>query len=138
MSFLCPFSRSNQGEETELSDSMNTGISETNKTDALPLDGKTKTVISLDKVLGISIAYELYLSLKQSLESGLMVELDASCVERVDTAALQLLCAFICDSTATGRRIQWYRPTSVLISSAKLLQIHRLLALPDEQAETTD
>jgi ABC-type transporter Mla MlaB component len=121
-----------------LSDSMNADISEANKSDALPLDKEPATVISFGKVLGISTANELYLSLKQSLESDLTIELDASFVERVDTAALQLLCAFVCDSTSSGRRIRWHRPTQILISSAKLLEIHHLLDLVSSKSEMTD
>jgi ABC-type transporter Mla MlaB component len=117
---------------------MNADISETNQTNALPLVKDATTATSFGKVLGISTVNELYRSLRQLFESGQTVELDVSRVERVDTAALQLLCAFVCDSNALGRKIQWYRPTSALISSAKLLQIHRLLALPDGQTETTD
>jgi ABC-type transporter Mla MlaB component len=114
-----------------LSDSMNADISATNKSDDLPLDQEPITTVSCGKVLGISTVNELYCSLKQSLESGLMIELDVSHVERIDTAALQLLCAFVCDSASSGRRIQWRRPTQALIASARLLQIHDLLTLTD-------
>ena len=121
-----------------MSDSMNADISETRKMGALPLGEEPTTVISFGKVLGISTVNELYCSLKQSLESGLTIELDASCVERIDTAALQLLCAFVGDSTSSRRRIQWRCPTQALIASAKLLQINGLLALTDCKSEATD
>jgi ABC-type transporter Mla MlaB component len=121
-----------------LSDSMNADISETNKSDDLPLHQAPITAISCGKVLGISTVNELYCSLKQSLESGLVIELDASRVERIDTAALQLLCAFVRDSASSGRRIQWRRPTQALITSAKLLQIQDLLALADCKAAATE
>jgi ABC-type transporter Mla MlaB component len=117
---------------------MNAGIGQISKPDALPLDTEPTTVISCGKVLGISTANELYILLKQSLESGLTIELDASCVERVDTAALQLLCAFVCDSASSGNRIRWHRPAQILVTSAKLLEIHNLLALADGKPETTD
>jgi ABC-type transporter Mla MlaB component len=125
-------------EGTGLSDSMNAGISETSKTGALPLGEEPTTVISFGKLLGISTVKEFKRSLMQSLESGLTIELDVSCVERVDTAALQLLYAFVRDSAASGRRLQWRCPTQVLIASAKLLRIHRLLALPDGKPETIE
>jgi ABC-type transporter Mla MlaB component len=117
---------------------MTTGFSGMDKQDILDLDGKPATVISCGKVLGISTVNEFYLFLRQAFESELPIKIDASRVEQVDAAALQLLCAFVCDLAASGRKIQWSHPTPILISSAKLLQIHDLLALGGCELNATD
>jgi ABC-type transporter Mla MlaB component len=117
---------------------MNPAIHESGKSDVLISDEEAFTVIACGKVLGISKVSELYLSLRESLKSSLYIKIDASCVERVDTAGLQLLCAFVSESIQSGKKIQWHRPTQELIYSAKLLQIHTRLALAGSESESTE
>jgi ABC-type transporter Mla MlaB component len=94
------------------------------------------TVVSCGEMLGISTVHDLQDSLKQSLASGLPIEIDASVIESADAAALQLLCAFARDAASSGYPIRWYQPTQVLINAAKLLQVQNLLALPDDDPAT--
>jgi len=94
----------------------------------------TRTVaVSCGESLGISTVHDLCDSLQQSLASGLPIEIDASAVESADAAAMQLLCAFAREATTSGCSIRWYRPTEVLISTAKLLQVQNLLVLPNDE-----
>ena len=96
------------------------------------------SVVSWGEMLGISTVHDLQDSLKQSLASGLPIEIDVSVVESADAAAIQLLCAFARDAASSGYRIRWDRPTQVLINTAKLLQVQNLLALPDDGPVTKD
>jgi ABC-type transporter Mla MlaB component len=102
------------------------------------LESMRTAAVSCGESLVISTVHDLHDSLKQSLVSGLPIELDASLVESVDAAAMQLLCAFARDASSSGHPIRWYRPTQVLIDAAKLLQVHALLALPADEPTTKD
>jgi ABC-type transporter Mla MlaB component len=96
------------------------------------------TVVYCGEMLGISTVHVLQDSLKQSLASGLPIEIDASGIESADAAAIQLLCAFARDAASSGYPIRWDRPTQVLINTAKFLQVQNLLALPDDDPTTKD
>ncbi len=56
--------------------------------------------------------------------------LDASAVERVDTAALQLLVAFHRDALARGGKITWAGVSTPLREAAERLGLTQALALP--------
>lgn len=58
------------------------------------------------------------------------VTLDASSVERVDTAILQLLCAFVRARVASNRSVTWRGDAPALFDSARLLGLQSLLELP--------
>lgn len=53
------------------------------------------TRIQLDKISDISKAEQLHEKLEALLNGGTAVDIDASLVERVDTAILQLLTSFV-------------------------------------------
>ncbi len=61
------------------------------------------------------------------------VTLDAAAVERIDTAALQLLAAFVRDRRLAGAALQWRAVSPALHSAARLLGMDTMLAL-DEAA----
>ena len=56
--------------------------------------------------------------------------LEASGVERVDTAALQLLVAFHRDAQARGRQVAWAGVSASLRDAAERLGLTKTLALP--------
>jgi ABC-type transporter Mla MlaB component len=93
-------------------------------------DSPQENVVSFVDILTIAAVCELHASLRESLKSASSVKLDASKVERVDAAGLQLLCAFVRDATASGKEIRWFRPSQTMISSAELLRLSELLVLP--------
>ncbi|HEY5806325.1 MAG TPA: STAS domain-containing protein [Povalibacter sp.] len=73
-------------------------------------------------------------SIKQSLSaftahSGQVV-IDASGVERVDTAIIQLLYAFVRDRLASDREVQWRTPSVAFLDAARLLGVRDLLNVP--------
>lgn len=95
-------------------------------------DSGAETVrITCGELLQISKIRDLHAVLTRALESapGAEIELDASAADNVDASALQLMCAFIRDSTSSGRTIHWLRPTEALLEAAQLLQLDSRLAL---------
>jgi ABC-type transporter Mla MlaB component len=111
-------------------ESLNTAVNEEQN------EGQLRATVSCGELLSIAMVNNLQQSLRHSLERELQIELDASEVERADAAALQLLCAFMRDATASGREVLWREPTQALLSSAKLLQVHTLL-FPDNDTDAT-
>jgi ABC-type transporter Mla MlaB component len=56
--------------------------------------------------------------------------LDGRAVERVDTAALQLLTLFRREATARGRAVSWLGASSILCEAAGVLGLAKALDLP--------
>ena len=81
-----------------------------------------------------------------SLKSGLAklmdepgtVALDVSAVQRIDTAGLQLLTAFVLDRMVLDRDVEWRGDAPALSAAVKLLGLTAFLKLPtaEEAAET--
>ncbi|HLS82345.1 MAG TPA: STAS domain-containing protein [Steroidobacter sp.] len=59
------------------------------------------------------------------------VTLDVRALERVDTAAVQLLCAFVRERQARERAVEWLGEPATLREAARLLGMEPLLALPE-------
>lgn len=55
------------------------------------------------------------------------VTLDASAVERVDTATIQLLCAFVRDRSSRNQGVTWRGESQALQDAARLLGVRALL-----------
>lgn len=72
--------------------------------------------------------------LKQSLQAVVDltddVVIEAGAVERLDTAAVQLLCAFVHQRASLSRKVVWRGGSAVLAEAARLLGVATLLALP--------
>lgn len=79
---------------------------------------KGNHVISCQDSLDISMVGEFSNELKQALESGATVQLQAANIERADTAALQLLCAFFMEAQEHGIEIEWLEPSDALCGAA--------------------
>lgn len=60
------------------------------------------------------------------------VTVDVSALERIDTAGLQLLAAFVRDRRTAGRAVEWHGRTPALDAAAGLLGLHDMLELPCE------
>jgi ABC-type transporter Mla MlaB component len=75
-------------------------------------------------------------ALKSELGSRLQrsqtVTLDVSAVQRIDTAGLQLLAAFVRDRRTAGRAVAWRGRASALETAADLLGLRAMLELPGE------
>jgi ABC-type transporter Mla MlaB component len=73
-------------------------------------------------------------SLKERL-AGLLnepqtVTLDVTALQRIDTAGLQVITAFIRERTGLGRQVEWQGTAPVLATAAQLLGLGSLLKLP--------
>ena len=88
------------------------------------------TLIYCTPELDISGAQDLYQTLQAALRAQCPVILDATRVERIDTAVLQMLCAFVRDAQANGMVVQWRQPSPALQNAARLLNVRACLALP--------
>lgn len=87
--------------------------------------------LALGEVLDISTSGELKASLVNALGSDAQVVLEADSIEKADTAALQLLSAFVNDAKAKGLAVQWRQPSAVLLRSAELLGLTEFLGLSE-------
>ncbi len=85
--------------------------------------------ISCGEIMDITIVANFSTLFIQALKSGHAVVLDAQHVERADTAALQLLCAFFNDARTQQQDIQWKNPSDTLCHSAALLGLSKMLNL---------
>lgn len=74
-------------------------------------------------------------SLSAVANAAAAVVIDASGVERIDTATIQLLCAFVRERVAAQRSVVWQGSPPALLDAARLLGVQALLSLP--QAESS-
>jgi ABC-type transporter Mla MlaB component len=58
------------------------------------------------------------------------VTLDITALQRIDTAGLQLIVAFVRDRAGQGRTVEWQGSAPVLATAAQLLGLTSLLQLP--------
>jgi anti-anti-sigma regulatory factor len=75
------------------------------------------------------------IALKSALLDLLMkpqpVTIDVRAVERIDTAALQVLCAFTRDRKAAGGEVLWLGCTESFSEAVRLLGLQQVLGVPD-------
>ena len=93
-------------------------------------EAQPHTVIHCDACLDISGVRELYGTLRNALAARQPVVIEAAEVERIDTAVLQTLCAFVQDAQASGLVVQWQQPSLAVQNAARLLNVSACLALP--------
>ncbi len=86
--------------------------------------------VDLGDTLNIPDAAELHKQLKGLLERSQPVVLDASSIEAIDTAALQLLCAFYREAPKRGLEVTWREPSESLCRNAGYLGLGDALGLP--------
>jgi ABC-type transporter Mla MlaB component len=58
------------------------------------------------------------------------MQIDGTAVDRVDTAGLQLLAAFVRDLRAEARPVEWVGYSDALNKAAQALGLHAALCLP--------
>ena len=71
-------------------------------------------------------------ALLQLLDEPGTVAIDAKSVERIDTATIQLLCAFVRDRSQRNSNVTWVGAPQPLLDAARLLGVGALLSLPQE------
>ena len=93
---------------------------------------KRKTVqpVSLPSECVIACAADLRTALLKRVSDSGNVQLDASAVQRVDTASLQVLAAFVRDRRAGSLPLEWLGVPACLLEAATLLDLTNALGLP--------
>ncbi|MBF0281014.1 MAG: STAS domain-containing protein [Zetaproteobacteria bacterium] len=81
----------------------------------------------LDDVINIGKLTTLKNALQQLIEQQQAVTIDASKVERIDTAALQLLALFVQTLKNNNIHVTWQQPSEPFITMVNLLALHSLL-----------
>jgi len=72
----------------------------------------------------------LQTELAERLDESGPLQIDATAVDRVDTAGLQLLAAFVRDLRAEARTVEWVGCSDALQKAARALGLHSALCLP--------
>lgn len=85
--------------------------------------------LRLDPVLVINNAKALSKELNALLNNNEDINIDASKVEMVDTAILQLLLAITLELKSKQHQVHWIKPSPIFISNASLLGINNHLGL---------
>ncbi len=85
--------------------------------------------IECSEVFDISVVTDFKAMVQQALADGSDLVLDGSHIERVDTAALQLLAALFRDSEHQGIKLSWKTPAEPLKYAARLTGLDGLLGL---------
>jgi len=84
---------------------------------------KTKKMIVLSTINDISEVKKLHEAWQEYLSSPLIV-IDASAVERIDTAVLQLLTALVGEADKTSTEIKWEGVSDNMKHAVKLLGLN--------------
>jgi len=88
-----------------------------------------KTNLVLDSIITINDAQTMYTQLNSLLELKQDITIDASEVEMLDTAILQLLLAFVNKIKAQNRQVVWIKPSEEMINRAIMLNLNAGLGL---------
>ena len=94
------------------------------------VDRGSQTRLIFQPVLDIMGARHLYSTLNTVLAQAKPVELDASRIERVDTAALQLVAAFCRAAHDAGLALHWQGVSPALTEAVTLLGLSQTLGQP--------
>jgi ABC-type transporter Mla MlaB component len=87
------------------------------------------TNIVLDSVLTITEAGSLYNHLQSFIDTEGDVTIDASKVQMIDMAGLQLLLVFVRELRKCQRNLHWQNPSPILKQRAELMDLSRQLRL---------
>lgn len=100
---------------------------------ASPVSAEAKIAASnrlvLESSLVINNASEFYESLKELAVGEQTIEIDASKVEIIDSAILQLLFAFMLDLSEKDIPLSWHKPSENLLHKASILGLTENLGL---------
>lgn len=89
----------------------------------------TKNRLVLDSSVVINKAGDLFKSLEQLDTSSKEVEIDASKIEIIDSAILQLLLSYSLSLKEKNIKLIWHKPTDGLLNKASVLGLTELLGL---------
>lgn len=89
----------------------------------------TSSPIVFGRSVDVSRVRALAAELALRLDDEAEITLDAGAVERVDAAALQLLCAFVRKAETLGRTVRWTNSSDAFVYSTRLLNVDSILNL---------
>jgi anti-anti-sigma regulatory factor len=95
--------------------------------EAVEADDPVESVINLEPNLSIQNVVKLYDKLKKSYAAYDAIEIDASHVNSIDTATLQLFVALKKDAMKQKKEVEFFQPSARFIESAKLLDLLEIL-----------
>lgn len=116
---------------TENSDEVDMGINEDlpDAQNNAETEDNPEQVINLESTLSIQNVLKLYDKLKRSYATYDAIEIDASHVTSVDTAALQLFVALKKDAMKQKKDVVFFQPSPRFIESARLLDLLDILEI---------
>jgi ABC-type transporter Mla MlaB component len=91
------------------------------------------SMVALPSVCTVKDAAGLKDSLCAVVDEPSSVTIDVRALERIDTAILQLLYAFVRDRAARNLPVEWLGARPALIDAASMLGVHALLKLPEKE-----
>ena len=91
---------------------------------------KPATVLALAAECVVAGASALKESLAGLLDEPQPITLDITSLQRIDTAGLQVLTAFVRERASHGRAVEWHGAAPALTGAAQLLGLTSLLGLP--------
>ena len=89
-------------------------------------------LLTLTAECTVAEAEALKSQLMRRLDESGPVTVDVSALQRIDTAGLQLLAAFVRDRRTAGRKVEWHGRAAALDAAVGLLGLHDMLELPRE------
>ena len=90
--------------------------------------------IMLKAVLAINDAKTVFNELQKKIDTSKDITIDASAVEMVDTAILQLLLSFVRKVRSNGLKVDWKKPSEEFVNRVEMLNLGDLLDAPEVQA----
>jgi ABC-type transporter Mla MlaB component len=91
---------------------------------------EASSTLALGAECTVSDAGSLKESLAGLLDQPQAVTLDITALQRIDTAGMQVITAFVRERAGHGRQVEWQGTAPVLATAAHLLGLTSLLKLP--------
>jgi len=89
----------------------------------------SEMLIECDEAIDVSLVSDFKSMLQQAASQNSPIVLDASQLERIDGAGLQLLTAFFQEADESGLSVSWRNPAAVLLNTADLMGLSEILHL---------
>jgi len=93
------------------------------------VDSGMEMIVECNEALDVSLVADFKMLLQQASGQNSPIVLDASQLERIDGAGLQLVTAFFQEATESGLVVSWKNPTDALINAADLTGLKEILKL---------
>jgi len=103
--------------------------------DATPAGAPSAATVTLQANCSVREVIGLRSLLLEVIESATAVIVDVAQLERIDTAALQVLAAFVRDRRNQQREVIWVNVNEALSEAARTLGLFAALGIADERAE---